>query len=126
MQSFESYRSLLFSIAYRMTGSVAEAEDLVQETYLRYSRSDPAQINSPKAFLTTIITRLAINVLNSSRVQRESYFGPWLPEPLLTADHRQWVRPGDSDEDFNFQRLFDPARTTDSTGAGGIFVARSL
>lgn len=85
-QDFEDYRTLLFSIAYRMTGSVMEAEDLVQETYLRYQAAEPAAIRSPRAYLTTIITRLAINVLNSARVQRESYLGPWLPEPLLTAD----------------------------------------
>lgn len=83
--SFETYRSLLFSIAYRMTGSVMEAEDLVQDTYLRYNAADPGPVHSLKAYLTTILTRQAINVLQSSRIRRESYLGPWLPEPLLTA-----------------------------------------
>lgn len=80
----ESYRPLLFSIAYRMLGSVMDAEDIVQEAYLRYHRADPSEIASPKAWLTTIVTRLCINQLNSARHQRESYIGPWLPEPLLT------------------------------------------
>jgi RNA polymerase sigma-70 factor (ECF subfamily) len=95
METFEQHRMLLFSIAYRMTGSVMEAEDLVQETYLRYQSADSTEIRSHKAFLTTIITRLAINVLNSSRVQRESYVGPWLPEPLLTAADPQLVNPAE-------------------------------
>ena len=90
---FEEHRLLLFSIAYRMTGSVMEAEDLVQETYLRYRAVDPVQILSHRALLTTIITRLAINLLNSARIRRESYVGPWLPEPVLMADNPQLVHP---------------------------------
>ena len=80
-------RPLLFSIAYRMLGSVGDAEDLVQEALLRLERARRAgeQIASPKAFLTTVVTRLAIDELRSARVKRETYFGPWLPEPLLTA-----------------------------------------
>jgi RNA polymerase sigma-70 factor (ECF subfamily) len=79
-------RPLVFSIAYRMTGSVAEAEDIAQETLLRAHRelSEGAEIASPKAFVTTIATRLAIDHLRSARVRREAYVGPWLPEPLLT------------------------------------------
>jgi RNA polymerase sigma-70 factor (ECF subfamily) len=96
-QHFEEYRPLLFSIAYRMTGSVMEAEDLVQETYLRYQSVDPTQIVSHRALLTTIISRLAINLLNSARVRRESYVGPWLPEPVLTADNPQLTRPSERD-----------------------------
>jgi RNA polymerase sigma-70 factor (ECF subfamily) len=95
---FEEYRMLLFSIAYRMTGSVMEAEDLVQETYLRYRAVDPAKIVSHRALLTTIISRLAINLLNSARVRRESYVGPWLPEPVLTAEQPQLVYPSERDE----------------------------
>ena len=83
---FESYRPLLFSIAYRMLGSVMEAEDLVQESYLRYSATDPATIKSAKAFLSTIITRLCLDHLKSAQVQRENYVGPWLPEPLLSSE----------------------------------------
>jgi RNA polymerase sigma-70 factor (ECF subfamily) len=83
--SFEQYRVLLFSIAYRMTGSASDAEDLVQETYLRYYASDTCEIVSLKAYLSTIITRLSLDHLKSARVARERYVGTWLPEPILTS-----------------------------------------
>lgn len=83
-ESFEAYRPLLFSIAYRMLGSVMEAEDMVQEAYLRYRATPPESIQSEKSFLTTVVTRLCLDQLKSARVQRETYIGPWLPEPLLT------------------------------------------
>lgn len=92
MEEFETYRSLLFSIAYRMLGSASEAEDMVQETYLRYLRylrsrqTQDGDIRSLKSYLTTVITRLCLDELKSARVQREQYIGPWLPEPLLTGD----------------------------------------
>lgn len=86
LQTFEQQRPLLFSIAYRMLGSVMEAEDAVQETYLRYMATDVDAIQSPKAFLSTVVTRLCLDQLKSARVKREEYFGPWLPEPLLTVD----------------------------------------
>ena len=81
----EELRPLLFSIAYRMVGSVAEAEDLVQEAFLRYHRAvaDGAEVESPKAYLASVTTRLAIDHLRSARVRRERYVGPWLPEPLV-------------------------------------------
>ncbi len=78
----EDLRPLLFSLAYRMVGAVGEAEDLVQEAFVRYHRA-PGEVESPKAFLTTVVTRLAIDHLRSARVRRESYVGPWLPEPLV-------------------------------------------
>lgn len=78
---FESHRALLFSIAYRMLGSVAEAEDVVQDVYLRVAGT--ADIRDPKAFLVTATTRLSIDRLRSARLRRETYVGPWLPEPLL-------------------------------------------
>jgi RNA polymerase sigma-70 factor (ECF subfamily) len=80
-------RPLVFSIAYRMLGSVAEAEDIAQETLLRAHRElrDGTEIASPKAYMTAIATRLSIDHLRSARVRREAYVGPWLPEPLLTA-----------------------------------------
>ena len=81
----EPLRPLLFSLAYRMVGSVGEAEDLVQEAFLRLHRSGET-VESPKAFLTTVVTRLAIDHLRSARVRREVYVGPWLPEPLVGED----------------------------------------
>jgi RNA polymerase sigma-70 factor (ECF subfamily) len=80
---FEQLRPLLFSIAYRILGSVSEAEDAVQETWLRYEAS-PAQPTSAKAFLSAAVTRISIDVLRSARVRREKYVGHWFPEPLLT------------------------------------------
>src|SRR6478672_13640104 len=85
-QQFENYRPLMFGIAYRMLGSAAEAEDVVQETYLRYRSVPPETIGSHKALLSTIVTRLCLNQLQSARAQRETYVGPWLPEPVLTAN----------------------------------------
>ena len=82
-QEFEQLRPLLFSIAYRILGSVSEAEDAVQETWLRYESSS-TQPTSVKAFLSATVTRISIDVLRSARVRRETYVGPWFPEPLLT------------------------------------------
>ena len=84
-ETFEDYRPLLFSIAYRMLGSAMEAEDMVQEAYLRYQAAQRASIQSLKPFLTTIVTRLCLDQLKSARVQREAYVGQWLPEPVLTG-----------------------------------------
>ena len=85
---YEELRPLLFSIAYRMIGSVSEAEDIVQEAFLRIHRAEAegTQIESPKAYLSAVTTRLSIDHLKSARVRREQYFGQWLPEPLLTDD----------------------------------------
>jgi RNA polymerase sigma-70 factor, ECF subfamily len=82
-EEFEELRPLMFAIAYRLLGSVAEAEDAVQETWLRYETS-PTQPASTKAFLSAVVTRVSIDVLRSARVRRESYVGQWFPEPLLT------------------------------------------
>src|SRR5579884_414217 len=86
MDQFEQYRPFMFSIAYRMLGSVSEAEDILQNAYVRYRQIEASTITSPKAFLSTMVTRLCLNYLQTVRVQRESYLGPWLPEPLLTED----------------------------------------
>ena len=88
-EAFEDLRPLLFSIAYRMLGSVAEAEDIVQESFVRYHRAlleQDAEIDSPKAYLSAVTTRLAIDHLRSARARKESYVGEWLPEPLLTDE----------------------------------------
>jgi RNA polymerase sigma-70 factor (ECF subfamily) len=82
-EEFEELRPLLFSIAYRILGSVSEAEDAVQETWLRWNASETRPA-SAKAFLSAVVTRISIDVLRSARVRREEYVGPWLPEPLLT------------------------------------------
>ncbi|MCT2593868.1 RNA polymerase sigma-70 factor [Streptomyces sp. N2-109] len=86
-EEFQELRPLLFSIAYRILGSVAEAEDAVQETWLRcaISTTPPA---SAKAYLSAVVTRISINVLRSARVRREEYVGPWFPEPLLTDPYQ--------------------------------------
>jgi RNA polymerase sigma-70 factor (ECF subfamily) len=82
-QVFDRNRPLLFSIAYRMMGSVMDAEDAVQEAYLRWERASEDEVRSPSAYLSKVVTRLCIDRLRSSRVRREQYVGPWLPEPLL-------------------------------------------
>lgn len=83
---FDESRGRLFGIAYRMLGSVAEAEDIVQDAWLRWQQTDRSVVHNPVGFLTTITTRLAINYAESARVRREKYVGPWLPEPVDTAD----------------------------------------
>ncbi|MEU3518829.1 RNA polymerase sigma-70 factor [Streptomyces sp. NPDC006654] len=87
IEEFEELRPLLFSIAYRIVGSVAEAEDAVQETWLRFDAST-TRVASPKAFLSATVTRISIDVLRSARVRREEYVGPWLPEPLLSDPYQ--------------------------------------
>jgi len=82
-QTFESHRHLLEGIAYRMLGSLAEAQDVVQDTYLRWSRAPHAEIESPQGWLVTTCSRLALDVLKSARVRRLEYVGTWLPEPFI-------------------------------------------
>src|SRR5579871_4492652 len=96
MESFETYRSYLFAIAYRMLGSAMDAEDMVQETYLRYQTTPPDSIASLKAFLTTILTRLCVGQLHLAHRQRETYLGPWLPEPITTANTEERVEVDDT------------------------------
>src|SRR5947208_3118610 len=93
VESFETYRSYLFSIAYRMLGSAMDAEDMVQETYIRYQAAEPETIHSLKAYLTTILTRLCMDQLDLARRKRELYVGPWLPEPILTDTASEAVDP---------------------------------
>ncbi len=84
LDDFNLHRPLLFSIAYRMLGTVTDAEDMVQETFLRWQQTASETVRSAKTYLTTIITRLCIDHMRSARVQREQYVGTWLPEPMLT------------------------------------------
>jgi RNA polymerase sigma-70 factor (ECF subfamily) len=81
---FQAHRELLFGLAYRMLGSVADAEDVLQDAWLRFESVPPDAVRSPKAFLSTVVTRLCLNQLESARARREIYVGPWLPEPLRT------------------------------------------
>ncbi|MEA2572590.1 MAG: polymerase sigma-70 factor, subfamily [Acidobacteriota bacterium] len=85
-EEFETYRALLFSIAYRMLGSVADAEDVVQDAFVRFAGVDRDAVRDAKSFLATIATRLALDKLKSAQATREEYIGPWLPEPLFTGD----------------------------------------
>ncbi|MEQ7123365.1 RNA polymerase sigma-70 factor [Actinopolymorpha sp. B11F2] len=81
---FAQQRSRVFGLAYRLLGSAADAEDMVQETFLRWLAADPGTVSVPEAWLTRVVTNLCLNRLTSARVQRERYVGPWLPEPVLT------------------------------------------
>jgi RNA polymerase sigma-70 factor, ECF subfamily len=93
--SFEEWRGLLFGIAYRMLGSATDAEDMVQEAYLRWVRRADLQVESARAYLVTIVTRLCLDHLSSAQVRRVSYTGPWLPEPIVT-DPMSEVEQADS------------------------------
>ncbi len=93
MSPFEAHRSLLFGIAYRMLGSRSEAEDMVQEAFLRWQAAPREEVLSARAYLSTIVTRLCLDQLKSARAQRETYVGPWLPEPLRTDQPVEPVDP---------------------------------
>jgi RNA polymerase sigma-70 factor, ECF subfamily len=83
---FNSHRPLLFSIAYRMLGSASDAEDVLQDAWVRFSGTDQSSIRSPRSFAATVVTRLCLDRLKSARAVREEYIGPWLPEPVLTSE----------------------------------------
>jgi RNA polymerase sigma-70 factor (ECF subfamily) len=85
LETFEEHRPTLFGIAYRMLSSVADAEDIVQDAWLKWSALDAGRIAQPRAYLARTVTNLSLNKLRSAAAQRESYVGPWLPEPLVTA-----------------------------------------
>jgi DNA-directed RNA polymerase specialized sigma24 family protein len=82
---FSEHRDLLVGVAYRVLGSVTDAEDAVQEAWLRWSKVDPAEVANPRAFLVRVTTRLAIDRLRRAKARRKSYVGPWLHEPVLTG-----------------------------------------
>lgn len=84
-QVFHQHRNLLFSVAYRLLGTAADAEDAVQDAWIKWSAADRTQVADPKAYLTRIVSNLALERLRSTRHKRETYVGPWLPEPILTS-----------------------------------------
>jgi RNA polymerase sigma-70 factor (ECF subfamily) len=83
--SFEPHRPRLIRVAYRMLGSVADAEDVVQDAFLRWHDADRSEVATPEAYLTRVVTRLCLDVLKSAKRRRETYVGPWLPEPVVEA-----------------------------------------
>jgi RNA polymerase sigma-70 factor, ECF subfamily len=84
LETFDTYRPLLFAIAYRMVGSVMDTEDILQDAYLRWQRREETDVYAPRAYLSAIVTRLSIDHLRAAQTQRETYTGTWLPEPLIT------------------------------------------
>ncbi len=86
---FDEHRELLIAVAYRVLGRVSDAEDVVQEAWLRWAKVDPAEVADPRAFLVRVTTRLAIDRLRRVKARHESYVGPWLPEPLITGRDRR-------------------------------------
>ena len=104
MDDFDGNRPLLFSISYRMLGSVMEAEDVVQEAYLRWQGATE-EIRSPSAYLSTVVTRLCIDRLRSARTRREQYVGPWLPEPLLEEQAPEVAGTADLDHSLSMAFL---------------------
>ena len=103
-REFEELRGLLFAIAYRILGSVSEAEDAVQETWLRYE-SSPTQPTSTRAFLSAVVTRISIDVLRSARRRREAYVGPWFPEPLLNDPYEDPERSAELADSLSMAAL---------------------
>ncbi|WP_310723122.1 RNA polymerase sigma-70 factor [Streptomyces sp. N2A] len=122
-EEFEELRPLLFSIAYRILGSVTEAEDAVQETWLRYETSPTSPV-SAKAFLSAVVTRISINVLHSARVRREEYVGPWFPEPLLTDPYQDPERSAELADSVSMAALLLLERLTPLERA--VFVLREV
>ncbi|KEQ22976.1 RNA polymerase sigma-70 factor [Paenibacillus tyrfis] len=102
---YTEYKPLLFSIAYRMLGSVSEAEDIIHDLFLAVSRTDPGAIQNPKAYLCKSVTRRCIDQLKSARSRREVYVGPWLPEPLQTSDKEDPLLQAARNDDISFAFL---------------------
>ncbi|BCH23313.1 sigma-70 family RNA polymerase sigma factor [Mesorhizobium sp. L-8-3] len=101
LAEFEKYRSAMFGIAYRMLGSVSDAEDILQDAYLRWHDADRREVESPRAFLSSIVTRLCLDRLRKVRRQREDYVGQWLPEPLLERSDTSVQPPEHIDRDVS-------------------------
>lgn len=122
-EEFEELRPLLFAIAYRILGSVSEAEDAVQESWLRWEAS-PTEPRSTKAFLSAVVTRVSIDVLRSARVRREAYVGPWFPEPLLTDPYQDPERSAELADSLSMAALVLLERLTPLERA--VFVLREV
>jgi len=97
---FADHRNLLFSVAYRILGSAADAEDAVQDTWVKWSAADRSEVADPKAYLVRIVSNVAMDRLRSAQVRRETYVGPWLPEPILTT-----ADSGDDNDDVSMALL---------------------
>src|SRR5690348_15575225 len=102
---FERHRGLLFAIAYRMLGSATDTEDIVQEAFVRWLQAAPADVQSPKAFLSRVVVRLCLDQLRSARFRREEYVGPWLPEPVATGANDELVETATLAESLSFAFL---------------------
>jgi RNA polymerase sigma-70 factor (ECF subfamily) len=122
-EQFEQLRPLLFSIAYRILGRVSEAEDAVQDSWLRYDAS-PTEPRSAKAFLAAVVTRISIDVLRSARVRRERYVGPWFPEPLITDPYEDPERSAELADSVSMAALVLLERLTPLERA--VFVLREV
>jgi len=120
---FEELRPMLFAIAYRVLGSVTEAEDAVQESWLRYEAS-PTQPTSPKAYLSAVVTRISIDVLRSARVRRETYVGEWFPEPLLDDPYEDPQRSAELADSVSMAAILLIERLTPLERA--VFVLRGV
>lgn len=120
---FEQLRPMLSAIAYRILGSVTDAEDAVQQAWLRYEAS-PTRATSPKAFLSAVVTRISIDVLRSARFRREQYVGPWLPEPLLSDPYDDPARSAELADSVSMAALLLLERL--SPLERGVFVLREV
>jgi RNA polymerase sigma-70 factor (ECF subfamily) len=122
-EEFDELRPLLFAVAYRILGSVSEAEDAVQETWLRFAAS-PTRPTSTRAFLSAVVTRISIDVLRSARVRREQYLGPWFPEPLLADPYEDPERSAELADSLSTAALLLLERLTPLERA--VFVLREV
>lgn len=104
-QTFNQYRAMLFAIAYRMMGSATDAEDIVQEAFLRWLQANEEEVRSPKSYLATIVVRLCIDQQRSARALHEIYVGPWLPEPIRTSQQQELTETAILAESLSFAFL---------------------
>src|SRR5258705_9586287 len=98
---FDQHRSTLFGLAYRMLGSIMDAEDIMQEAFLRWQNAPQSDVRSPRAYLMTIVTRMCVDQLRTAKVEREAYVGAWLPEPLLQSSESDPARLVELDESLS-------------------------